>query len=169
MRSVFQMQQATAGVNAACIAALPPEDNWRCIFANYSYAHTRTPMFPLQSAFDSWQLKNIWAGDRSCASEQFANCSHAQIGHMNAYASDLLADLVWTPKFHKRGEGGFVESCLEHVAAEWGGFDKYMIGGTVLRDALSQWWAAPTSTPAAWWLPCKLNAEPPHQCMKSCL
>ena len=56
MKYVFGMQNSSGGVNDACIASLPAGEQWRCIFANYSYAHSVTPMFPLQSSLDSWQM-----------------------------------------------------------------------------------------------------------------
>ena len=54
MKYVATMQNATGGLNRACVAAQPSTEVWRCIFANYSYAYSATPMFPLQSTFDSW-------------------------------------------------------------------------------------------------------------------
>ena len=169
MKSVYEMQHAEAGVNVACTAALPTAERWKCIFANYSYAYTKAPTFPLQSSLDGWQLRFIWHGDGSCASDHFANCSGPSIANLTGYAAALVGDLKRASKFVRTGEGGFVESCLEHVAAEWGGFNKYMIDGPLERDALTQWWDAPSTSPPMWWLPCQLSATPPHQCMKSCL
>ena len=56
MKYVFHMQNSSGGVNAACLESHEPADRWRCIFANESYAHTKTPMFPLNSAVDAWQM-----------------------------------------------------------------------------------------------------------------
>ena len=58
MEYVFNMQNSTGGVNAKCIASLPQAEQWRCIFANYSYAHVESPIFPLNSAIDAWQMGN---------------------------------------------------------------------------------------------------------------
>jgi hypothetical protein len=52
MKYVFGMQNSTGGVNARCISSLPKAEQWRCIFANYSYAHTQVPIFPMNSAID---------------------------------------------------------------------------------------------------------------------
>ena len=38
------------------------------------------------------------------------------------------------------GEGGFVESCIEHVAAQGSNFDKYAINGVTEVDAFTAWW-----------------------------
>jgi len=60
MRYVYHMQNSTGGVNADCVASLPHEEQWKCIFANYSYSHIKSPIFPLNSAIDAWQMGNIW-------------------------------------------------------------------------------------------------------------
>jgi hypothetical protein len=61
MKYVYTMQNSSGGVNAKCVASLPEPEQWRCIFANYSYAHTESPIFPLNSAIDAWQMGNIYA------------------------------------------------------------------------------------------------------------
>ena len=79
MKHVFEMQNSTGGVNADCVASLPAEEQWRCIFANYSYAHIKAPIFPLNSAIDAWQMGNIWMGDGSCAKDEFKTCTTRQV------------------------------------------------------------------------------------------
>ena len=46
MKYVYNMQNSSGGVNADCVASLPEPEQWRCIFANYSYAHIKSPIFP---------------------------------------------------------------------------------------------------------------------------
>merc|ERR1712151_813287 len=82
MKYVFQMQNSSSGVNSDCAAA---GHDWRCIFANYSYAYSSTPFFPLQSSLDSWQMSNILRFDKQCAKAQFATCSADQITALNDY------------------------------------------------------------------------------------
>ena len=41
MKNIFELSNATHGVNADCIAAMQPQDQWKCNFAQYSYQHTR--------------------------------------------------------------------------------------------------------------------------------
>jgi hypothetical protein len=55
MEYVYHMMNSSGGVNQRCRAAVEAaaaaeEEAWKCIFANYSYAHTQTPTFPLQSS-----------------------------------------------------------------------------------------------------------------------
>ena len=163
------MQNATGGLHRDCVASLPAADRWRCMFANYSYAHTRLPMFPLQSALDAWQMGNIWQGDSGCAKSNFAMCTSAQVADLNRYASDLVSDLQRTAKSKRPGEGGFVESCLEHVAAQGRAFDTYAIGGTTMQQALTAWWwHGGQNQSSHWFLPCSLHEDAPHQCNPTC-
>merc|ERR1712224_613263 len=88
------------------------------------------------------------------------------------YLSDFMTDLRATEKFGRAGEGGFVESCLEHCGAQNSyGFDEYTIMGVRMHEALSAWWNSDGTELAAshWYLPCMLNTEAPHQCNPSCV
>lgn len=172
MKYVFNMANSTGGVHPDCVASYStkPVDAWRCIFANESYAHTKTPMFPLQSALDSWQMGNVFKPAGKCTSKNFANCTSAEVSSLNGYLHDFMQDLQASAKFKRAGEGGFVESCLEHVAAQGAAFDKYTIKGATMQQALSTWWATDGTEPAAshWSLPCELNDAVPHQCNPTC-
>merc|ERR1711924_251571 len=140
MKYVFHMQNST-GVNSDCRKhyAANPDDAWRCIFANESYAHSKVPFFPLNSALDAWQMGSIWLGDKSCAKNNFLACTAQEIHDLNGYMADFLSDLKRSSKFHRAGEGGFIESCLEHVAAQTASaFDKYTIRSTAMDEALSK-------------------------------
>jgi hypothetical protein len=128
-------------------------------------------MFPLNSALDAWQMGNIWQGDAACAKRDFANCSAGEVASLNSYAADFLTDLRASAKYDRPGEGGFIESCLEHCGTQnAAGFDGYSVRGTAARAALSGWWNGDGADPAAkhQYLPCALSEEAPHQCNPSC-
>eukprot|EP00755_Sulcionema_specki_P009715 Sspe_Gene.6470::Locus_2179_Transcript_1_2_Confidence_0.800_Length_1410::g.6470::m.6470/K19882/NOTUM; O-palmitoleoyl-L-serine hydrolase len=55
MQYIFNLANSTGGLNAQCILSVLPEDRWKCNFAEYAYAYTQAPIFPLNSALDSWQ------------------------------------------------------------------------------------------------------------------
>merc|ERR1712150_208886 len=61
MRNVFKFQESSAsGLNAACFAAHKSTgDPEKCIFAQWASEHIKTPTFPLQSEYDSWQTSNV--------------------------------------------------------------------------------------------------------------
>ena len=157
------------------MASKPAEDQWQCIFANASYAHTTTPIFPLNSAVDSWQLGNIFKLDKACAADQFAGCTDAQLAQVARWQADFTRDLQASPTYSKAGNGGFIESCLEHVAAQGASFDAIRaqlppMRGATMQQALSAWWKAAPATPAAdhWHLPCAIRRTAPGSCNPTC-
>lgn len=177
MRATYALHHAR--VSPACTESVGAADAWRCFFANYSYAHATTPMFPIQSTVDLYQLYAILqAGgwDAGCLNrgEQFANCTAAQLASFNAYAASLLADWgggLTRGKASRAGEGAFLDSCLEHVAEQTSAmFDGYAIGGVSMQEALSRWWLADGTEPAAKhkYMPCTLSMTSPHQCNPTC-
>merc|ERR1712228_532579 len=106
--------------------------------------------------------------DHRCTSAQFAHCTADQVVSLNGYAADLVEDFRRTKKYSRPGEGGFVESCLEHVAAQGNNFDRYELDGVREVDAFNSWWSSDGTQPAKWHLPCTLGAKEPHQCNPSC-
>ena len=187
-RNVFEMMNSSAGVNQRCLRALSPAgEQWQCIFANASYAHTTTPVFLLQSSLDKWQMEHVYqmppacaGGDGTPASPQFGGCSFQQIVALQQWQADFLADIRRSPAFAQPRNGGFVESCLEHVAAQENkGIDGIRIAGVSMRQALSAWWndegiEARTAVSDAgqggehWHLPCTVTQAAPHQCNPTC-
>lgn len=179
MYRVYKLHNVSASIATSCAASLAPDDEWKCFFANYSYAHSQTSMFPIQSSVDLYQLFAILrAGgwDAGCLNRgiQFANCTEAQLRSFNDYAASLLADWgegLTQGKATRAGEGAFIESCLEHVAEQNSAmFDGYVIGGVSMQQALSKWWLADGTQPAVehHYLPCELSLAPPHQCNPTC-
>jgi hypothetical protein len=175
MKGLFAMMNSSGGVNQACVKALSVVgDEWRCIFANASYAYTTTPIFPLNSAVDAWQMGNIFNAPGACvgsASPQFANCSSVELSKLIGYEHDFLRDMTNTPTFTRPGNGGFVESCHEHCAAQGGSWNTIVQQGVTMQQAVTTWWEAPDGANAQdhWHLPCTLNSKAPGQCNPSCV
>jgi hypothetical protein len=107
-----------------------------------------------------------------------AGCSFQQLAALQQWQADFLGDLRRSPTFALPQSGGFVESCLEHVAAQMNrGIDGIQIAGVSMRQALSAWWnddgvgarggiAAAAGT--HWHLPCTVTQAAPHQCNPTC-
>jgi len=66
---VFQMQNTSGGVDASCIAATAPANQWQCFFAQYSLPYISTPVFVVNSGYDV----------RGCGSGNV--CLHTRISH----------------------------------------------------------------------------------------
>jgi hypothetical protein len=57
---VYDIQNATEGVNADCIKAHTADrTQWQCMFAEHSASHLRTPVFAMQSQYDAWQITHV--------------------------------------------------------------------------------------------------------------
>ena len=175
---VFNMMNSSGGVNQQCISALTKISSRNvseCFFANTSYAYTTTSIFVLNSAVDSFQMEDILATPVACAGfaaakvrPQFSNCSVSELESIKQYEHDFLFDLQRSSNYRRLGNGGFVESCLEHVAAQGSRSNAITNGNVSMMQALSEWWLANATTPAKWYLPCDIHATHPGQCNPSC-
>jgi len=105
LRVVYRLMNSTGGVNQDCIVAYEPKgDTSDCFFAQYSLHYTKTPLFPLQSVYDAWQLDNV-LGSRDAG----------QVNTFGTYVTSLIkSSVVSNPK-----NGGFFDSCVHHCSG-WG-------------------------------------------------
>ena len=139
MKHIFEIANSTQGVNAACIADKAPEDQWMCNFAQEAYNYTKSPIFPLNSALDSWQTVCIYAAElppnfpnqtgtengvcngvsaiAKCAGNP-ENCDYTQMGVMNQYITDFETAMNSSATYSKPGNGAFIHSCHTHCEAQ---------------------------------------------------
>ena len=68
MATSFNLSNSTAGIATRCAAANVGLE-WRCIFAEYAFPFVETPLFALESLYDSWQIPNV------SAAAPFSSCS----------------------------------------------------------------------------------------------
>ena len=54
-KKVYEMQNASAGLNQACVRHLKDEP-WRCFLPSVASLYVKTPMYVLNSAYDIWAL-----------------------------------------------------------------------------------------------------------------
>jgi hypothetical protein len=93
IQHLFQVSNATGGVNQACIAAhsATPDQMWKCNIASGSYGHTKVPIFALNSALDSWQTGCIYTG-LPCHSPRPTPLSTAlSTNHESLYRHDVAS------------------------------------------------------------------------------
>ena len=122
LKWVFELQNATSGVSADCIAAFPEEEQYRCMFAEHSAVYQHTPFFPLQSKYDSWQTHHVLY-DSSPPS-------------VNTLGANITSRLLALSKANK-GWGGFIDACHHHC----GFWDRVRIDGDLVGDAMVKWYA----------------------------
>lgn len=123
MRNVFKFQESSAeGLNAACLAAHKATgDPEKCIFAQWASQHIKTPTFPLQSVYDSWQTPNVMAGGDATTQNDFGK-----------NVTELVKSLLLSQPQH----GVFLDSCVHHCGA-WNG---PVIDGETSGNALNAWY-----------------------------
>jgi len=120
MSWAFYQQNASSGVDADCIAGNPGAE-WRCMFAEHTAPFIHTPMFPLQSVYDSWQVDNdLGSTDANLINEWGKNLT-ALVEH------NLLTNPV---------HGIFLDSCYHHCGM-WGSI---RIDGQVQATAFEDWY-----------------------------
>lgn len=192
MKNIFEMSNATYGVNAACIEAMNATSQWQCNFAQHAYAYTKSPTFPLNSALDSWQTLCIYTSElppgwpnqkgtengvcgtakgwMSCAKDP-ERCDPKQMTTMNQYISDFDATISTSGStYGKAGNGAFIHSCHTHCEAQSGEFFRFRVNGVSMQEAVSKWWDAPVTDPAAshTYSPCQYKTTSPHMCNPTC-
>ena len=125
LRSNFALMESSKGVNQACVAAHhdAPSD---CAFASAVLPHTSTPLFVLQSAFDSWQLQ--W---------EHGEARKPDYAALNAYGAQLTQALRLASGQRDR-VGGFVERCYHHCTTRTLWSAAPTIGGLPAVSAFSR-------------------------------
>jgi len=127
MRWVAEAQNVYSGVNQKCIAANKGKEA-NCFFAEHTALHIETPIFPLQSEYDSWQAANVLG-------------SHDP-KLLNPFGEEL------TKRFHANvlrphpRNGGFLDSCFHHCG-EW---DSIVINGHNSGEAMQRWYTTHSGT-----------------------
>ena len=192
MKYIFEMSNASYGVNAACVAAQPPESKWECNFAESAFAFTVAPIFPLNSALDSWQTACIFAsaipdgfpaqnntdngecnaldGWTACAADP-EKCNASGIETMNGYMQDFASIMKGKATYFRPGNGAFIHSCHTHCEAQNDAmFMGFAVANVTMRQAVAAWWAADRHAPASEhsYSACAYKESTPHMCNPTC-
>jgi len=117
---VFEQNNSTSGVNQKCIEGHQDEE-WRCIFAEHTAPFLTTPVFPLQSRFDSWQT----------AYDLNSN-DVAKINEFGSNMTTVIFDNLLANPMH----GIFLDSCYHHCGS-WGSI---VIDGLNQAQAFQAWY-----------------------------
>jgi hypothetical protein len=101
---------ATSGTNAACLAAQPPSERWRCLMAPYIAPHLETPTYAMNSAFDAWQIPHI-LGETACAVSTVGKpCNDSLVQAYGVEFRSVIGRTLLTKAQH----GAYVDSCWVH-------------------------------------------------------
>ena len=121
MQVVFDLSNASFGVNPTCIAAYAPSDAWKCAFAQYTYQFIRTPLFIIQSQYDTYQLPYIL--NVSCIPTLTLNCSAADYAAFQGFRTVLLQTMKSVGAFSLPAtNGAWSDACPAHSQAYYGDY-----------------------------------------------
>lgn len=162
MRYVYRMQNCS--VNQACVAAnADAPDN--CMFAEHTFPHIKTPLFIQNSAYDSWQLLNIYftelPGHGACVAKLSA-CTPSDMVLLNHFQAEFIERVVQPNAFWKASTGCFLHSSVSHCL---GSHDTTLtLSGVTIPEAWGRWYFNVTSTNRH--IGCTLHETPPYQCQE---
>ncbi|XP_078438177.1 pectin acetylesterase 8-like [Wolffia australiana] len=130
---------------SSCTSRLSPG---LCFFPENVVQGIRTPLFILNAAYDSWQIKNILAPGsadphgtwRDCKTD-IKKCSASQLQTMQGYRDGFLKAFAALGSSTDRGF--FINSCYAHCQAgvqeTWLAAGSPLLDGTTIAKAVGDW------------------------------
>ncbi|KAL5864194.1 hypothetical protein ACOSQ3_001708 [Xanthoceras sorbifolium] len=131
---------------ASCTSRLRPG---LCFFPQNMARQIQTPLFIINAAYDSWQIKNILApgvadphGTWHSCKLDINNCSPNQLQTMQSFRLQFLNALSGLGNSTSRGL--FIDSCYAHCQTEmqetWLRADSPVLGKTTIAKAVGDWY-----------------------------
>ncbi|KAJ1431183.1 Pectinacetylesterase/NOTUM [Sesbania bispinosa] len=129
----------------SCTSRLSPG---LCFFPQHLVSQITTPIFFVNAAYDSWQIKNVLApgvadphGHWHNCKLDINNCSPYQLDLMQGFRTEFLRAL--TVLRNSPSKGLFIDSCYAHCQTEmqetWFRSDSPMLGKTTIAKAVADW------------------------------
>ncbi|XP_054823985.1 pectin acetylesterase 8-like [Prosopis cineraria] len=143
---VVETHGSAKNLPRSCTTRLSPG---LCFFPQYVASQITTPIFFVNAAYDSWQIKNILAPGvadphgrwHSCKLD-INNCSSDQLGIMQDFRLDFLKAL--TVLGNTSSKGMFIDSCYAHCQTEmqetWFRSDSPVLHNTTIAKAVGDWY-----------------------------
>lgn len=143
-------------------------DPTSCFFPQNLVANIQTPLFILNTAYDSWQIQSSLAPTSADPSGYWhdcrlnhATCSPAQIQFLQGFRNEMLNAIN---RFSLSKQNGlFINSCFAHCQSErqdtWFADNSPVIGNKAIAQAVGDWYFDRTSVKAI---------DCPYPCDKSC-
>ncbi|XP_015950533.2 pectin acetylesterase 8-like [Arachis duranensis] len=131
---------------ASCTSRLSPG---LCFFPENVVSQIRTPIFFVNAAYDSWQIKNILAPGvadphgqwRDCKLD-IKKCSSAQLSVMQGFRTNFLSALSGVGSTPARGK--FIDGCYAHcqmgTQETWMRADSPVLAKTTIAKAVGDWY-----------------------------
>ncbi|PWZ38092.1 Pectin acetylesterase 8 [Zea mays] len=146
VRGMSKAQNGSAKNLPASCTSKPKQSPELCMFPQYVVPTMRTPLFILNAAYDSWQVKNVLAPSPADPKKTWAqckldikSCSASQLTTLQNFRTDFLAALPKT-----QSVGMFIDSCNAHCQS--GSQDTWLADGsptvnkTQIGKAVGDWY-----------------------------
>ncbi|KAK9144102.1 hypothetical protein Sjap_004005 [Stephania japonica] len=143
---VVKTHGSAKNLPTSCTSRVAPS---LCFFPQYAAQTIRTPLFILNAAYDSWQIKNILAPGvadphgvwHSCKLD-IKNCDSVQIKTMQGFRLEFLSTLQVLGSSPTRGM--FINSCYAHCQSEmqetWLRDDSPVLDNKTIAKAIGDWY-----------------------------
>ncbi|CAL9226057.1 unnamed protein product [Arabidopsis halleri] len=142
---VVALHGSAKSLPVSCTSKMKPE---LCFFPQYVVPSMRTPLFVINAAYDSWQIKNVLAPTAVDKGKQWKNCkldlkkcSAAQLKTVQGFRDQMMRAL--SPVHSTPSRGLFLDSCHAHCqggsAASWSGDKGPQVANTRIAKAVGNW------------------------------
>ncbi|XP_044504042.1 pectin acetylesterase 8-like isoform X1 [Mangifera indica] len=142
---VVATHQSAKNLPAYCTSKLKPG---LCFFPQYMAREIATPIFLVNAAYDSWQIKNILApgvadphGTWHSCKLDINKCSASQLQTMQDFRNQFLIAISGLGK--SANKGMFIDSCYAHCQTEtqetWLGDDSPVLDKMSIAKAVGDW------------------------------
>ncbi|XP_024993646.1 pectin acetylesterase 8-like isoform X2 [Cynara cardunculus var. scolymus] len=124
-----------------------------CFYPQFILPEIKTPVFVINSAYDSYQVQNILApkkadrhGSSSACKLNISNCSPTQLKRLQDFRSDFIKTL-WSglgkSSFNSTSRGMFINSCYSHCQTgnqiTWLGDTASKLDNKAIAEVVSDW------------------------------
>ncbi|XP_068316907.1 pectin acetylesterase 12-like [Pyrus communis] len=142
---VVSLQGVQENLPRFCTSHLDPTS---CFFPKNLIVNITTPLFILNSAYDSWQINNSLAppsadphGEWKSCRYNLASCSASQMQILQGFRNQMLNAVR---EFSMRNQNGmFINSCLVHCQTEksaWYANESPALGKKTIAEAVGDWY-----------------------------
>ncbi|XP_008810598.2 pectin acetylesterase 5-like isoform X1 [Phoenix dactylifera] len=143
---VVRLQNVGKNLPKECISRMEAS---QCFFPEEIVNNINTPLFILNSAYDSWQVQHILAPEESDSQQLWRkckmnihDCDSSQIEVLQGFRNALLKDLR---EFQKNSNGGMlINSCFIHcysmTSNTWHSLDSPKVNNKTIAEAIGDWY-----------------------------
>ncbi|CAN6724429.1 unnamed protein product [Malus baccata var. baccata] len=142
---VVSLQGVQENLPRFCTSHLDPTS---CFFPENLIVNITTPLFILNSAYDSWQINNSFAppsadphGEWKSCRYNLASCSASQMQILQGFRNQMLNAVK---QFSMPNQNGmFINSCLVHCQTEnsaWYANESPALGNKTIAEAVGDWY-----------------------------